>query len=133
MSSILQSPTTATGASAHTAAATFRNTHGPLFELERAYEIAKSEASFQAQLQSFCLKNFAGRRRRSIRIAPDRASLRSPYLSGSAKTSSHTRRAQNQQRYRPGPARLKMGTAQSSPKLVQASTVWPPETIRPRI
>jgi len=32
----------------------------PLFELERAYEIAKSDASFQAQLQSL-LKNFAGR------------------------------------------------------------------------
>src|ERR1700720_583069 len=32
----------------------------PLFELERAYEIAKSDASFQSQLQSL-LKNFAGR------------------------------------------------------------------------
>ena len=32
----------------------------PLFELERAYEIAKSDATFQSQLQSL-LKNFAGR------------------------------------------------------------------------
>src|ERR1700720_3714887 len=32
----------------------------PLFELERAYEIAKSDAAFQAELQSL-LKNFAGR------------------------------------------------------------------------
>src|SRR6184192_1254328 len=32
----------------------------PLFELERAYEQAKSDASFQAQFQSL-LKNFAGR------------------------------------------------------------------------
>src|ERR1700724_1984609 len=32
----------------------------PLFELERAYEIAKSDASFQSQLQGL-LKNFAGR------------------------------------------------------------------------
>jgi tryptophan synthase beta chain len=32
----------------------------PLFELERAYETAKSDASFQSQLQSL-LKNFAGR------------------------------------------------------------------------
>ena len=32
----------------------------PLFELERAYEAAKSDASFQSQLQSL-LKNFAGR------------------------------------------------------------------------
>ncbi|HKW63615.1 MAG TPA: tryptophan synthase subunit beta [Candidatus Acidoferrum sp.] len=32
----------------------------PLFELERAYEAAKSDASFQAQFQSL-LKNFAGR------------------------------------------------------------------------
>src|SRR3977135_877538 len=32
----------------------------PLFELERAYEIAKSDSSFQSQLQNL-LKNFAGR------------------------------------------------------------------------
>jgi tryptophan synthase beta chain len=32
----------------------------PLFELERAYETAKSDTSFQSQLQSL-LKNFAGR------------------------------------------------------------------------
>src|ERR1700684_3336409 len=32
----------------------------PLFELERAYELAKSDAAFQAQFQSL-LKNFAGR------------------------------------------------------------------------
>src|SRR5690349_20566991 len=32
----------------------------PLFELERAYEAAKSDASFQTQFQSL-LKNFAGR------------------------------------------------------------------------
>jgi len=32
----------------------------PLFELERAYELAKSDAAFQAQLQSL-LKNFVGR------------------------------------------------------------------------
>ena len=32
----------------------------PLFELERAYEAAKGDASFQAQFQNL-LKNFAGR------------------------------------------------------------------------
>src|SRR3984893_16101431 len=32
----------------------------PLFELERAYELAKSDAAFQSELQSL-LKNFAGR------------------------------------------------------------------------
>src|ERR1700758_3792496 len=32
----------------------------PLFELERAYEAVKSDASFQSQLHSL-LKNFAGR------------------------------------------------------------------------
>ena len=32
----------------------------PLFELERAYELAKSDAAFQAELQSL-LKNFVGR------------------------------------------------------------------------
>jgi tryptophan synthase beta chain len=32
----------------------------PLFELERAYELAKSDAAFQAQFQ-YLLKNFAGR------------------------------------------------------------------------
>ena len=32
----------------------------PLFELERAYEAAKSDASFQAQFQNL-LKDFAGR------------------------------------------------------------------------
>jgi tryptophan synthase beta chain len=32
----------------------------PLFELERAYELAKSDAAFQSQLQSL-LKNFVGR------------------------------------------------------------------------
>jgi tryptophan synthase beta chain len=32
----------------------------PLFELERAYDLAKSDAAFQAQLQSL-LKNFVGR------------------------------------------------------------------------
>ncbi len=32
----------------------------PLFELERAYEVAKTDAVFQAEFQGL-LKNFAGR------------------------------------------------------------------------
>ena len=36
----------------------------PLFELERAYELAKSDATFQARLADL-LKNFAGRNLRS--------------------------------------------------------------------
>src|ERR1700732_1807600 len=61
MSSILQSPTTAPGRFGP-----YGGRYGPetlmvaLFELERAYEIAKSDVSFQSQLHSL-LKNFAGR------------------------------------------------------------------------
>jgi tryptophan synthase beta chain len=61
MSSILQSPTTATGRFGPYGGRYVPETlMVPLFELERAYEIAKSDASFQTQLQSL-LKNFAGR------------------------------------------------------------------------
>jgi tryptophan synthase beta chain len=61
MSSILVSPTTATGRFGPYGGRYVPETlMVPLFELERAYEIAKSDASFQAQLQSL-LKNFAGR------------------------------------------------------------------------
>src|SRR3984893_14801271 len=61
MSSILQSPTTAPGRFGPYGGRYVPETlMVPLFELERAYEIAKSDASFQAQLQSL-LKNFAGR------------------------------------------------------------------------
>jgi tryptophan synthase beta chain len=61
MSSILQSPTTAAGRFGPYGGRYVPETlMVPLFELERAYEIAKSDASFQAQLQSL-LKNFAGR------------------------------------------------------------------------
>src|SRR5246127_2440527 len=61
MSSILQSPTTATGRFGPYGGRYVPETlMVPLFELERAYEIAKSDASFQSQLQSL-LKNFAGR------------------------------------------------------------------------
>src|SRR6058998_3225549 len=61
MSSILQSPATAPGRFGP-----YGGRYVPetlmvlLFELERAYEEAKSDASFQAQLQDL-LKNFAGR------------------------------------------------------------------------
>jgi tryptophan synthase beta chain len=61
MSSILQSPTTAPGRFGPYGGRYVPETlMVPLFELERAYEITKSDASFQAQLQSL-LKNFAGR------------------------------------------------------------------------
>jgi tryptophan synthase beta chain len=61
MSSILQSPTTAPGRFGPYGGRYVPETlMVPLFELERAYEVAKSDASFQAQLQSL-LKNFAGR------------------------------------------------------------------------
>jgi tryptophan synthase beta chain len=61
MSSILQSPTTAPGRFGPYGGRYVPETlMVPLFELERAYEIAKSDASFQARLQSL-LKNFAGR------------------------------------------------------------------------
>jgi tryptophan synthase beta chain len=61
MSSILQSPTTAPGRFGPYGGRYVPETlMVPLFELERAYEIAKSDASFQSQLQSL-LKDFAGR------------------------------------------------------------------------
>jgi tryptophan synthase beta chain len=61
MSSILQSPTTVPGRFGPYGGRYVPETlMVPLFELERAYEIAKSDASFQSQLQSL-LKNFAGR------------------------------------------------------------------------
>jgi tryptophan synthase beta chain len=61
MSSILQSPATATGRFGPYGGRYVPETlMVPLFELERAYEIAKSDATFQSQLQSL-LKNFAGR------------------------------------------------------------------------
>jgi len=61
MSSILQSPATAPGRFGPYGGRYVPETlMVPLFELERAYEIAKSDASFQSQLRSL-LKNFAGR------------------------------------------------------------------------
>src|SRR5258707_10588011 len=61
MNSILQSPTTAPGRFGPYGGRYVPETlMVPLFELERAYEVAKSDASFQSQLQSL-LKNFAGR------------------------------------------------------------------------
>jgi len=61
MSSILQSATTAPGRFGPYGGRYVPETlMVPLFELERAYEEAKSDASFQAQLQDL-LKNFAGR------------------------------------------------------------------------
>src|SRR5437879_2403599 len=61
MSSILQSATTAPGRFGPYRGRYVPETlMVPLFELERAYEEAKSDASFQAQLQDL-LKNFAGR------------------------------------------------------------------------
>jgi tryptophan synthase beta chain len=61
MSSILQSPTIAPGRFGPYGGRYVPETlMVPLFELERAYEVAKSDASFQSQLNSL-LKNFAGR------------------------------------------------------------------------
>jgi tryptophan synthase beta chain len=61
MSSILQSPTTAPGRFGPYGGRYVPETlMVPLFELERAYEIAKSDTGFQSQLKSL-LKNFAGR------------------------------------------------------------------------
>jgi tryptophan synthase beta chain len=61
MSSILQSPTTVPGRFGPYGGRYVPETlMVPLFELERAYEIAKSDAGFQSQLQNL-LKNFAGR------------------------------------------------------------------------
>jgi tryptophan synthase beta chain len=61
MTSILQSPTTAPGRFGPYGGRYVPETlMVPLFELERAYEIAKSDASFQSQLNGL-LKNFAGR------------------------------------------------------------------------
>jgi tryptophan synthase beta chain len=61
MSSILPSPTTAPGRFGPYGGRYVPETlMVPLFELERAYEIAKSDTSFQSQLHSL-LKNFAGR------------------------------------------------------------------------
>jgi len=61
MSSILQLPATAPGRFGPYGGRYVPETlMVPLFELERAYEVAKSDASFQSQLNSL-LKNFAGR------------------------------------------------------------------------
>ncbi len=61
MSTILQSPTAAPGRFGPYGGRYVPETlMVPLFELERAYELAKSDASFQAQFQ-YLLKNFAGR------------------------------------------------------------------------
>src|SRR5215468_5149236 len=61
MSTILQSPTTAPGRFGPYGGRYVPETlMVPLFELERAYELAKSDASFQGQFQ-YLLKNFAGR------------------------------------------------------------------------
>jgi tryptophan synthase beta chain len=61
MSSIPQSPATAPGRFGPYGGRYVPETlMVPLFELERAYEIAKSDASFQSRLQGL-LKNFAGR------------------------------------------------------------------------
>ncbi len=61
MSSLLQSPITAPGRFGPYGGRYVPETlMVPLFELERAYEVAKSDAAFQSQLQSL-LKNFAGR------------------------------------------------------------------------
>jgi len=61
MSSILQSPTTSPGRFGPYGGRYVPETlMVPLFELERAYELAKSDAAFQSQLQDL-LKNFVGR------------------------------------------------------------------------
>src|SRR6202171_5138334 len=61
MSSILQSPTTAPGRFGPYGGRYVPETlMVPLFELERAYELAKSDPSFQTRLNDL-LKNFAGR------------------------------------------------------------------------
>ncbi len=61
MSSILQSPTTAPGRFGPYGGRYVPETlMVPLFELERAYELAKSDAAFQSQFQDL-LKNFVGR------------------------------------------------------------------------
>jgi tryptophan synthase beta chain len=61
MSSILQSPSTAPGRFGPYGGRYVPETlMVPLFELERAYEIAKSDPAFQSQLHDL-LKNFAGR------------------------------------------------------------------------
>jgi len=61
MSSILQSPTSAPGRFGPYGGRYVPETlMVPLFELERAYELAKSDASFQGQFHDL-LKNFAGR------------------------------------------------------------------------
>jgi tryptophan synthase beta chain len=61
MSSILQSPTTAPGRFGPYGGRYVPETlMVPLFELERVYELAKSDRAFQSQFQGL-LKNFAGR------------------------------------------------------------------------
>ena len=61
MSSILHSPKTASGRFGPYGGRYVPETlMVPLFELERAYEAAKSDSTFQAQFQ-YLLKNFAGR------------------------------------------------------------------------
>jgi tryptophan synthase beta chain len=61
MSSILQSPTTAPGRFGPYGGRYVPETlMVPLFELERAYELAKTDEAFQSELKNL-LKNFAGR------------------------------------------------------------------------
>src|SRR6201997_1749378 len=61
MTSVLQSPATAPGRFGPYGGRYVPETlMVPLFELERAYELAKTDAAFQSQFQDL-LKNFAGR------------------------------------------------------------------------
>src|ERR1700747_926428 len=61
MSSILQSPMTAPGRFGPYGGRYVPETlMVPLYELERAYDLAKTDAAFQAEFQSL-LRNFAGR------------------------------------------------------------------------
>ena len=111
MSSILQSPTTSPGRFGPYGGRYVPETlMVPLLELERAYELAKSDAAFQAQLQDL-LKNFAGPpHAAAICLAAHRTSRRTAHLPQARRSAAH-RRAQDQQRHWPGAAGRKNGQA----------------------
>jgi len=103
MSSILQSSATATGRFGPYGGRYVPETlMVPLFELERAYEAAKSDAAFQSRFHDL-LKNFAGRQRRCNLLRASRKNSAARAFISTRRFAAH-RRAQNQQRDWSGPA-----------------------------
>jgi len=111
MSSILQSSATATGRFGPYGGRYVPETlMVPLFELERAYEAAKSDAAFQSRFHDL-LKNFAGRPTPLQFASRLTEKLGGPRIYLQTRRFAAHRRAQNQQRDWQGPASRENGQA----------------------